>query len=51
MENKSKDPKSNWKTLKGEQGNSESELTLDAFYDHFRMLLTDDDNDMNGRLT
>ena len=36
--------------LKGEQSNKESELTLDEFYDHFRVLLTDDDDDMNDRI-
>ena len=48
-EKKSKDPKSYWKIIKVEQGNKETELALDAFYDHFRVLLTDDDDDMNDR--
>ena len=45
-ENKSKDPKSYWKILKGDRSNKESDITLDAFYDHFKGLLADDDQDM-----
>ena len=37
--------------MKGEQCiNKESGLTLDAFYDHFKALLTDDDDDINDRI-
>ncbi len=43
-ENKSKDPKTYWKIIKGDQTNKENEIALDKFYDHFRLLSNDDDH-------
>ena len=47
-ENRIKDPKSYWNMIKSEQVNKEIEPSLTAFYEHFRGLLTEE-NDNNGR--
>ncbi len=45
--NKSKDPKTYWKVIKGDQSNTENGIALHNFYDHFRLLFTDDDRACN----
>ncbi len=46
-ENKSKDPNSYCKIIKGDQNNTENRIALEKFYDHFRLLFTDDDRACN----
>ena len=43
-ENKNKDPKTYWKILKSKQATKQHQISLDKFYDHFKLLFTENDN-------
>ena len=42
--NRSSDPKTYWRILKGQKKNTKIPITLDKFYDHFKQLANDDNN-------
>ena len=49
-ENKSKDPKAYWKILKDIKVKKDNQISLDKFYDHFKLLFTEDDGDRNDNI-